>query len=61
MMQIMSSISVENWTMWTSVYSLATSEFQVAYRRKYNDVLKLVELSLSRGIEYGFPSRCHPP
>jgi hypothetical protein len=37
MMQIMSSISVENWTMWTSVYNLATGEFQVAYRRKYND------------------------
>jgi hypothetical protein len=37
MMEIMSSISVENWTMWTSVYNLATGEFQVAYRRKYHE------------------------
>jgi hypothetical protein len=38
MMKIMSSISVENWTMWTSVYNLATGEFQVAYRRKYQEL-----------------------
>jgi hypothetical protein len=38
MQQVMSSISVEDWTMWTSVYNLTTGEFRVAYRRNYNDV-----------------------
>jgi penicillin V acylase-like amidase (Ntn superfamily) len=38
MMQIMSSISKPDWTMWTSVYNATTGEFQVAYRRNYNDL-----------------------
>lgn len=38
MMKTMSSISVKNWTMWTSVYNLSTGEYQVAYRQKYNDL-----------------------
>lgn len=38
MQQVMSSISVENWTMWTSVYNLTDGEFRVAYRRNYKDL-----------------------
>jgi hypothetical protein len=37
-MDIMSSISAENWTMWTSVYDLSTGEYRVAYRRHYDNV-----------------------
>lgn len=37
-MDSMASASVENWTMWTSVYDLSTGEFRVAYRRKFADV-----------------------
>ena len=36
MMRLMSSISFEEWTMWTSVYDLSTGNFQVAHRRDYD-------------------------
>jgi hypothetical protein len=38
MQQVMSSISVDDWTMWTSIYNLTTGEFRVAYRRNYQDI-----------------------
>lgn len=38
LMRVMASISVENWTMWTSVYDLKTGAYQIAYRRQYDDI-----------------------
>jgi len=35
-MDVMASLSVPDWTMWTSVYNLTTGEYQVAYRRQYD-------------------------
>jgi hypothetical protein len=35
-MDIMASVSKENWTMWTSLYELTSGEFRVAYRRQYD-------------------------
>lgn len=35
-MTIMSDISVQNWTMWSSVYDLTSGEYQIAYRRRYD-------------------------
>lgn len=40
MMQLMSSISVEDWTMWSSVYDLNSGTYQIAYRRQYKDVFE---------------------
>lgn len=40
MMQVMSSISVEDWTMWSSVFDLNSGSYQIAYRRQYEDVFK---------------------
>lgn len=37
-MKIMSSISVPDWTMWTSVYDLNSGAYHIAYRRQYDDV-----------------------
>jgi hypothetical protein len=37
---VMSAVSAENWTMWTSVYELSTGEYRVAYRRQYGDLLR---------------------
>ncbi len=34
-MNIMQSVSKSNWTMWSSVYDLSTGDFNVAYRRHY--------------------------
>jgi penicillin V acylase-like amidase (Ntn superfamily) len=45
MLKMMSSISVEDWTMWTSVYNLTTGELRVAYRRNYK-VLYVDRLNL---------------
>jgi hypothetical protein len=44
-MRLMSAISAENRTMWTSVYNLTTGEYQVAYRRHYENLFsdRLVE------------------
>ncbi len=39
-MNITAAISVENWTMWTSVYDLSTGEYRVASRRQYGDLLR---------------------
>jgi hypothetical protein len=39
-MGIMTAASVENWTMWTSVYDLSTGEYQVAHRRRYDDLFR---------------------
>ena len=36
-MAIMKSVSIEEWTMWTSVYNLTTGEFRIAYRRRFED------------------------
>lgn len=38
MMDVMSSISAKDWTMWTSVYCLTTGDFRIAYRRNFEDV-----------------------
>ncbi len=38
MLKVMASVSVEDWTMWTSVYNLSTGEFQVAYRRNFTNL-----------------------
>jgi hypothetical protein len=35
-MNIMASVSKENWTMWTSVYDLSNRELRFAYRRRYD-------------------------
>jgi hypothetical protein len=35
-MKIMQSVSKSNWTMWSSVYDLTTGEFDIAYRRHYD-------------------------
>lgn len=40
MMRVMSSISVPDWTMWTSVYDLNSGAYQVAYRRRYEQVFR---------------------
>jgi predicted choloylglycine hydrolase len=39
-MEVMSSISVSNWTMWSSVYDLTTGQYQVAYRRNYGQIYR---------------------
>jgi len=36
-MAIMKSVSVEDWTMWTSVYNLSSGEFRIAYRRRFEN------------------------
>ncbi|MCX7426587.1 MAG: carcinine hydrolase/isopenicillin-N N-acyltransferase family protein [Planctomycetia bacterium] len=38
MLDVMASVSVKDWTMWTSVYNLTTGEYEIAYRRNFNDV-----------------------
>ena len=35
-MKIMQSVSKSNWTMWSSVYDLSSSDFEVAYRQHYD-------------------------
>ena len=37
-MRLMEAISAENRTMWTCVYNLTTGEYQVAYRRHYENL-----------------------
>jgi penicillin V acylase-like amidase (Ntn superfamily) len=37
-MNIMASVSKENWTMWTSLYELTRGEFRLAYRRHYDNL-----------------------
>jgi predicted choloylglycine hydrolase len=39
-MEVMSSISMPDWTMWSSVYDLTTGEYRVAYRRQYDYVFR---------------------
>jgi hypothetical protein len=45
-MNVMQSVSKDNWTMWSSVYDLTSGEFEIAYRRHYErrycDCLKAV-------------------
>jgi hypothetical protein len=38
MTNLMSSITFERWTMWTSVYDLSTGEFRIAHRRDFDNV-----------------------
>ena len=38
MLDVMASVSVKDWTMWTSVYNLTTGEYEIAYRRNFDDV-----------------------
>ena len=35
--QVMASVSVEDWTMWTSLYDLTSGEFRVAYRGHFDE------------------------
>jgi hypothetical protein len=35
LLKVMSSVSVRNWTMWTSLYNLSTGEFHVVYKQDY--------------------------
>jgi penicillin V acylase-like amidase (Ntn superfamily) len=37
-MQLMAAISAENRTMWTSLYDLTTGDYQIAYRRHYDNL-----------------------
>jgi predicted choloylglycine hydrolase len=37
-MRVMGAISAENRTMWTALYNLTTADFQVAYRRQYDNL-----------------------
>ena len=37
-MRLMAAISAENRTMWTSLYNLTTGDYQVAYRRHYENL-----------------------
>jgi hypothetical protein len=37
MLDVMASVSVKDWTMWTSVYNLTTGEYEIAYRRRFDD------------------------
>jgi hypothetical protein len=39
-MGIIAAASVENWTMWTSVYDLDSGEYRIAYRRHYDDLFR---------------------
>jgi hypothetical protein len=39
-MDVLAALSVENGTMWTSVYDLSTGEYRVAYRRQYGDLFR---------------------
>ena len=38
MLDVMASVSFEDWTMWTSVYNLTTGEYEIAYRRHFDNV-----------------------
>jgi hypothetical protein len=38
MLDVMASVSVKDWTMWTSVYNLTTGEYEIAHRRNFDDV-----------------------
>jgi hypothetical protein len=39
-MKVMQSISKTDWTMWSSVYNLTTGEFEIAYRRHFDNVYR---------------------
>jgi hypothetical protein len=36
-MSVMSGVSKENWTMWTSVYDLTNGDFRIAYSRHFDE------------------------
>lgn len=37
MMDLMASVAVENWTMWTTTYNLSTGEFRFAHKMQYEN------------------------